>query len=231
MQTLLDSTFAHNTYSTNTARKHLRPAFTWRRSDHADRNVELFHQMTQYHYTLLDCISTIQSLLSYSCTWFCNKLPRLYLHFAKFQILLMYTTIVTVMSMFNKLYIWDHNSFFFFLLLECLLINIDEIHKPLKYNKANFHFLDNNHLIEWTFIELYINDIFPESRVAEYIPPRPLFPRRTNGAQRAVEDFHQQVANIGNMVLEEFRYIFNKSLCFVFVFSGMQLLSDHMGVF
>ncbi|XP_071787792.1 cilia- and flagella-associated protein 70-like isoform X3 [Asterias amurensis] len=49
-------------------------------------------------------------------------------------------------------------------------------------------------------------------RVAEYIPPRPLFPRRTNGAQRAVEDFHQQVANIGNMVLEEFRSEFGNQL-------------------
>ncbi|XP_072171577.1 cilia- and flagella-associated protein 70-like [Diadema setosum] len=45
-------------------------------------------------------------------------------------------------------------------------------------------------------------------KVAEYIPPRPLFPRRTNGAQKAVEDFHTQVASISKLVLEEFRGLF-----------------------
>ncbi|XP_033101103.1 cilia- and flagella-associated protein 70-like isoform X2 [Anneissia japonica] len=49
-------------------------------------------------------------------------------------------------------------------------------------------------------------------KVSEYIPPRPLFPRRTNGAQRAVDDFHQQVASIGNLVLEEFRELFADQL-------------------
>ncbi|KAL3873547.1 hypothetical protein ACJMK2_036646 [Sinanodonta woodiana] len=45
-------------------------------------------------------------------------------------------------------------------------------------------------------------------RVAEYIPPRPLFPKRTDGAQRAVEDFHNQVGVVANLVLEEFRDMF-----------------------
>ncbi|XP_063957993.1 cilia- and flagella-associated protein 70-like isoform X2 [Lytechinus pictus] len=45
-------------------------------------------------------------------------------------------------------------------------------------------------------------------RVAELVPPRPLFPRRTNGAQKAVEDFHHQVASISKLVLEEFRGLF-----------------------
>ncbi|XP_056020647.1 cilia- and flagella-associated protein 70-like isoform X13 [Ostrea edulis] len=42
-------------------------------------------------------------------------------------------------------------------------------------------------------------------RVAEYIPPRPLFPKRTDGAQRAVEDFHNQVGSVANLILDEFR--------------------------
>ncbi|XP_066280246.1 cilia- and flagella-associated protein 70-like isoform X5 [Branchiostoma lanceolatum] len=47
-------------------------------------------------------------------------------------------------------------------------------------------------------------------KVAEYIPPRPLFPRRTNGAQRAVEDFHTQVAGVANLLLDEFRELFGE---------------------
>ncbi|XP_071834578.1 cilia- and flagella-associated protein 70-like isoform X3 [Apostichopus japonicus] len=50
------------------------------------------------------------------------------------------------------------------------------------------------------------------NRVAEYIPPRPLFPRRTNGAQRAVEDFHHQVSKIGNLVLDEFRTLYSDEI-------------------
>lgn len=42
-------------------------------------------------------------------------------------------------------------------------------------------------------------------RVAEYIPPRPLFPKRTDGAQRSVEDFQNQVASVANLILDEFR--------------------------
>ncbi|XP_071963132.1 cilia- and flagella-associated protein 70-like [Antedon mediterranea] len=49
-------------------------------------------------------------------------------------------------------------------------------------------------------------------KVSEYIPPRPLFPRRTNGAQKAVDDFHQQVGSISNLVLEEFRGLFADQL-------------------
>ncbi|XP_038074225.1 cilia- and flagella-associated protein 70-like isoform X4 [Patiria miniata] len=66
-------------------------------------------------------------------------------------------------------------------------------------------------ILEFTLQRSMVPKRLPEElakRVAEYIPPRPLFPRRTNGAQRAVEDFHNQVANIGSMVLEEFRSLF-----------------------
>nr|XP_006824936.1 PREDICTED: tetratricopeptide repeat protein 18-like [Saccoglossus kowalevskii] len=49
-------------------------------------------------------------------------------------------------------------------------------------------------------------------KVAELIPPRPLFPRRTNGAERAVDDFHHQIAGVGNLVLEEFRSLFSDQL-------------------
>jgi tetratricopeptide (TPR) repeat protein len=49
-------------------------------------------------------------------------------------------------------------------------------------------------------------------QVAEYIPPRPLFPKRTNCAQKAVEDFHSQVATVASMLLDEFREHFGDSL-------------------
>ncbi|RUS91269.1 hypothetical protein EGW08_000981 [Elysia chlorotica] len=49
-------------------------------------------------------------------------------------------------------------------------------------------------------------------RVAELIPPRPMFPKRTDGAQRAVEDFHAQVASVANLILEEFREQFGSEL-------------------
>ncbi|KAK3801767.1 hypothetical protein RRG08_048354 [Elysia crispata] len=49
-------------------------------------------------------------------------------------------------------------------------------------------------------------------RVAELIPPRPLFPKRTDGAQRAVEDFHAQVASVANLILDEFREQFGTEL-------------------
>ncbi|ESO85468.1 hypothetical protein LOTGIDRAFT_229452 [Lottia gigantea] len=46
-------------------------------------------------------------------------------------------------------------------------------------------------------------------KVAEYIPPRPMFPKRTDGAARAVEDYQGQVARVANLILDEFRVIYN----------------------
>ncbi|EDO49095.1 predicted protein [Nematostella vectensis] len=43
-------------------------------------------------------------------------------------------------------------------------------------------------------------------KVAELIPPRPVFARKTGGAKKAVEDYHGQVATIANSLLEEFRW-------------------------
>ncbi|XP_050397153.1 cilia- and flagella-associated protein 70 [Patella vulgata] len=45
-------------------------------------------------------------------------------------------------------------------------------------------------------------------KVAEYIPQRPQFPKRTDGAQRSVEDYHGQVASVANLILDEFRGTF-----------------------
>ncbi|KAI0237880.1 Cilia- and flagella-associated protein 70 [Lamellibrachia satsuma] len=42
-------------------------------------------------------------------------------------------------------------------------------------------------------------------KVAEYIPPRPLFPKRTNGAQKSVEEFHTQVSQVAQLILDEYR--------------------------
>ncbi|XP_048244462.1 cilia- and flagella-associated protein 70-like isoform X2 [Haliotis rufescens] len=49
-------------------------------------------------------------------------------------------------------------------------------------------------------------------RVAELIPPRPLFPKRTDGAQRSVEDYHNQITSVAGLVLEEFREHFGDDL-------------------
>ncbi|XP_050413977.1 cilia- and flagella-associated protein 70 [Patella vulgata] len=45
-------------------------------------------------------------------------------------------------------------------------------------------------------------------KVSEYIPPRPLFPKRTDGAKRAVEDYHAQISNVADLILDEFRELF-----------------------
>ncbi|CAG5132206.1 unnamed protein product [Candidula unifasciata] len=49
-------------------------------------------------------------------------------------------------------------------------------------------------------------------RVAELIPPRPLYPKRTDRAQKAVEDYHAQVAIIAEIVLDNFRDMFADEL-------------------
>ncbi|XP_032222365.2 cilia- and flagella-associated protein 70 [Nematostella vectensis] len=49
-------------------------------------------------------------------------------------------------------------------------------------------------------------------KVAELIPPRPVFARKTGGAKKAVEDYHGQVATIANSLLEEFRQMFGGDL-------------------
>ncbi|XP_033886526.3 cilia- and flagella-associated protein 70 isoform X1 [Acipenser ruthenus] len=49
-------------------------------------------------------------------------------------------------------------------------------------------------------------------RVAELIPPRPAIPRRTAGAEKAVKDFHGQVASVAGLVLEQYQELFGGAL-------------------
>ncbi|XP_064621218.1 cilia- and flagella-associated protein 70-like isoform X2 [Lineus longissimus] len=49
-------------------------------------------------------------------------------------------------------------------------------------------------------------------KVAEYIPPRPLFPKRTNGAQKSVEEYHSQIGSVASLVLDEFRDLYGEEL-------------------
>ena len=49
-------------------------------------------------------------------------------------------------------------------------------------------------------------------RISEYIPPRPPIPRQVGGAERAVLEFHGQTANIANMLLEQFRELYDEQL-------------------
>ncbi|XP_015732656.2 cilia- and flagella-associated protein 70 isoform X2 [Coturnix japonica] len=47
-------------------------------------------------------------------------------------------------------------------------------------------------------------------RVKEMIPPRPLLPPRPGGAKKAVEDYHNHVANIAVAILSEYHELFGK---------------------
>ncbi|NWX93331.1 CFA70 protein, partial [Nothoprocta pentlandii] len=49
-------------------------------------------------------------------------------------------------------------------------------------------------------------------QVKEMIPPRPLLPRRTAGAEKAVEDYHNQIASIAVAILREYHELFGKQL-------------------
>jgi len=50
------------------------------------------------------------------------------------------------------------------------------------------------------------------AKVAEYIPPRPLYPKRIGGAEQAVDDYHRQVASVANQLLDEFRGLFGDDI-------------------
>ncbi|KAK2186875.1 hypothetical protein NP493_185g01050 [Ridgeia piscesae] len=49
-------------------------------------------------------------------------------------------------------------------------------------------------------------------KVAEYIPPRPLFPKRTNGAQKSVEEFHTQISQVSQLILDEYRELYRADM-------------------
>jgi len=47
-------------------------------------------------------------------------------------------------------------------------------------------------------------------RVSDLIPPRPKYPLRTNNAQKAVTDYHSQIKNILDSVLDDYRSFFSE---------------------
>ncbi|XP_067912400.1 cilia- and flagella-associated protein 70 isoform X2 [Heterodontus francisci] len=49
-------------------------------------------------------------------------------------------------------------------------------------------------------------------RVAELIPPRPLFPRRTGGADKAVADYHDQIISVAKVIMDEYQEMFGRKL-------------------
>ncbi|NXX28082.1 CFA70 protein, partial [Nicator chloris] len=49
-------------------------------------------------------------------------------------------------------------------------------------------------------------------RVKELIPPRPALPRRTEGARKAVEDYHKRVTSVAVAILREYHELFEKQL-------------------
>ncbi|XP_014787504.1 cilia- and flagella-associated protein 70 [Octopus bimaculoides] len=48
--------------------------------------------------------------------------------------------------------------------------------------------------------------------VETYIPPRPMFPKRLGGTERAVSDFHKQIECVTEQVLDEFRHQFKDEI-------------------
>ncbi|NWZ68005.1 CFA70 protein, partial [Acrocephalus arundinaceus] len=49
-------------------------------------------------------------------------------------------------------------------------------------------------------------------RVKELIPPHPALPHRTEGAKKAVEDYHKRVINVAVAILKEYQELFGKQL-------------------
>ncbi|XP_069761499.1 cilia- and flagella-associated protein 70 isoform X2 [Narcine bancroftii] len=49
-------------------------------------------------------------------------------------------------------------------------------------------------------------------RIAEMIPPRPLFPRRTSGADKAVTDYHNQIISVAKIIMDEYQEMFGPKL-------------------
>jgi hypothetical protein len=47
-------------------------------------------------------------------------------------------------------------------------------------------------------------------RVSDLIPPRPKYPLRANSAQKAVGDYHSQIKNILDSVLDDYRTLFSE---------------------
>ncbi|XP_034640349.1 cilia- and flagella-associated protein 70 isoform X3 [Trachemys scripta elegans] len=50
------------------------------------------------------------------------------------------------------------------------------------------------------------------SRVKEMIPPRPQLPRRSAGAKKAVEGYHNQITSIAGAILDEYHELFGKQM-------------------
>ncbi|TFK07443.1 Cilia- and flagella-associated protein 70 [Platysternon megacephalum] len=50
------------------------------------------------------------------------------------------------------------------------------------------------------------------SRVKEMILPRPQLPRRSAGAKKAVEDYHNQITSIAGAILDEYHELFGKQM-------------------
>ena len=70
---------------------------------------------------------------------------------------------------------------------------------------------------DFTELDFTVQPLIFSARISEYIPPRPPIPRQVGGAERAVLEFHNQTANIANMLLDEFREL-----------SGEELSNDHL---
>lgn len=45
------------------------------------------------------------------------------------------------------------------------------------------------------------------NRISDLIPPRPSYPLKSNSAEKAVDDYHQQIKNVCNLILDEYRFV------------------------
>lgn len=49
--------------------------------------------------------------------------------------------------------------------------------------------------------------LFSVERVSEMVPPRPNYPVKVNSAEKAVDDYHQQIKNVSSLILDEYRKV------------------------
>ncbi|CAF1585908.1 unnamed protein product, partial [Rotaria sordida] len=59
-------------------------------------------------------------------------------------------------------------------------------------------------IIDRTILEKQkLNELY--RKISDLIPPRPSYPIKVNSAEKAVEDYQQQIKNVCSLILDEYR--------------------------
>ncbi|XP_067859836.1 cilia- and flagella-associated protein 70 [Heptranchias perlo] len=101
-----------------------------------------------------------------------------------------------------KSFIMDHSS---------------EQESPAPVNVEGEQYVDGRSyiILEFTLAKPLVQKRLREElvqRIAELIPPRPLFPRRTSGADKAVADYHNQIVSVARVIMDEYQDMFGRKL-------------------